>query len=156
MNRRMTLSAASWLVAAAMLIPARPGSAAPRVPAGSQVRTDALAKRLAGPAASRPLLVQVGFRVLYRGGHIPGSRYAGPGSRPEGLRALRDTLARVPRSTPIVLYCGCCPWTDCPNVEPAFTTARSMGFKAVQVLFVPKSLQADWIDKRLPTASGAR
>jgi hypothetical protein len=32
-----------------------------------------------------PLLLHVGFDVLYRASHITGSVYAGPASKPEGL-----------------------------------------------------------------------
>lgn len=116
------------------------------------IQPAALAHWLAGPAAQRPALIHVGFGVLYKGGHIPGSRYAGPASKPEGLDSLRKTLGPLPREAPLVLYCGCCPWENCPNVVPAFQTARAMGFKRVQVLLVAKDFQKDWADKGYPTA----
>jgi len=113
-----------------------------------------LGKLLAGPAAKRPTLLQVGFKVLFRSGHITGSRYVGPASKPEGLATLEQVLRPMPRQGPLVLYCGCCPWTDCPNVHPAFRMARAMGFKNVKVLFVAKNMQNDWIDEGLPTSEG--
>src|SRR5665647_2095063 len=58
---------------------------------------------------ARPVLFHVGPNLLYRGKHIPGSIYAGPGSRAEGLEALKVAAGRLPRDREIVLYCGCCP-----------------------------------------------
>ena len=113
-----------------------------------------LARRLAAPAVRRPVLLHVGFKVLFRSGHVPGSRYVGPASKPEGVEALKRVLRMLPTRTALVLYCGCCPWSDCPNVRPAFRTARAVGFKDVKVLFVAKNLQHDWIDKGLPIKEG--
>jgi hypothetical protein len=113
-----------------------------------------LAALLKAPAAQRPVLLHVGFKVLYRNGHIPDSRYVGPASKPAGIALLKEALRPLPRQKPVVLYCGCCPWHDCPNVRPAFRTASAMGFKDVKVLFIAKNLQADWIDRKLPYREG--
>lgn len=120
------------------------------------VQPAALARQLSGPVARRPMLVHVGFDALYRGGHVPGSLYAGPASRPDGIRALANALQPVARDRNVVLYCGCCPWSHCPNVGPAFREARRMGFRNVKVLYVARDLQHDWADKGLPMESGAR
>lgn len=114
------------------------------------LQPEELARLLAGPAARRPTLLHVGFKVLYRSGHIAGSRYIGPASKPEGLAALKQVLRLLSRQSPLVLYCGCCPWHNCPNVRPALKAAREMGFKDVKVLFIAKNLQHDWIDRGLP------
>ena len=82
------------------------------------IQIDELARALADSTTAHPVLVHVGFAPLYRSGHIPESRYAGPGSKTEGLSALERTLKEVPADRRVVLYCGCCPWTDCPNVRP--------------------------------------
>ncbi len=124
------------------------------IPATDLIQPGDLARALAGPASGRPTLVHVGFEVLYRGGHIPGSKYAGPASKPGGLAALKRALKPLPRQTPIVLYCGCCPWSDCPNVRPAFRAARALGFKHVRVLVISKTFKEDWIDRKLPVAEG--
>jgi thiosulfate/3-mercaptopyruvate sulfurtransferase len=124
-------------------------------PAAVQViQPEDLARSLAGKAAQRPLLVHVGFKYLFQIAHIPGSRFAGPGSKPEGLTAMKLALVRISREKPVVLYCGCCPWADCPNVHPAYRAAREMGFKDVRVLLIAKNLQHDWIDKGLPIEKG--
>jgi thiosulfate/3-mercaptopyruvate sulfurtransferase len=104
-----------------------------------------------GPA---PAVFHVGFNVLYRGKHIPGSVYAGPGNRAEGLSALRSAVEKLPRNRQIVLYCGCCPWDHCPNVKPAMELLRGMGFTNAKVLFVPTNFKADWIDHGFPVEEG--
>lgn len=124
------------------------------LPARVLIQPEELGKLLSGPAAKRPALLHVGFKVLYRSGHITGSRFVGPASKPEGLAALEVVLRSMPRQAPVVLYCGCCPWTDCPNAHPAVRMAQAMGFKNVKALFIEKNLQHDWIDKGLPTSEG--
>lgn len=123
------------------------------IPEGSLIQPKELAGALAGPAEQRPVVLQVGFRVLYRSGHIAGSRYIGPASKPEGLQALRDAVRKLPRSKPLVLYCGCCPWADCPNMRAAYAAMGSAG-RTVRILYIAKNLQTNWIDAGLPTASG--
>jgi hypothetical protein len=116
-----------------------------------QPRDLAAEMRAKGPV---PMVIHVGFNVLYRGKHIPGSIYAGPGSRPEGLEALRTVVGRLPRDREIVLYCGCCPWDHCPNVKPAMELLRTMGFTHAKVMFVPTNFKADWIDRGFPVEEG--
>ena len=162
--REVALGAA-WLVLAASMAPAPdaahpesgsvspPAPAAKAVPEAGLIHARELAAALAGPTAQRPVVLHVGFHVLYKSGHIAGSRYIGPASKPEGLQALRDAVRKLPRTKPVVLYCGCCPWTDCPNVRPAYAAMASTG-RAVKILYVAKNLQTEWIDAGLPTASG--
>ena len=97
-----------------------------------------------------PLLLHVGFPVLYRASHIPGSIYAGPGSKPEGIEELKKALKGQPKNRAIVLYCGCCPWDKCPNMRPAFAALREMGYTNVKAMVVPENLKTDWTDKGYP------
>lgn len=113
-----------------------------------------LAKRLSLPKARQPVIVQVGFEVLYRGAHIPGAIYAGPASRPAGLAALRHAVAAVPRNREVVIYCGCCPMDKCPNIRPAYQELRQMGFRRLEVLELPNDFAHDWAGKKLPIVSG--
>lgn len=125
------------------------------IPETSLIHPKELAKLLAGPATARPVLLHVGFEVLYRGGHIPGSSFVGTASRPEGLQALRTATRKLPLAKPVVLYCGCCPWGDCPNMRPAYAAVASTGRK-VKILYIAQNLQKDWVDVGLPTVSGDR
>jgi thiosulfate/3-mercaptopyruvate sulfurtransferase len=102
-----------------------------------------------------PLVIHVGFPVLYRSAHIAGSVFAGPGSKDEGIADLRKAVAGQPRTREIVLYCGCCPWDKCPNIRPAFAALREMGFTRVKVMAIPANLKTDWIDKGYPTEKRA-
>ncbi|MGC2496811.1 MAG: rhodanese-like domain-containing protein [Acidobacteriaceae bacterium] len=91
------------------------------------------------------LILQVGSKYLYQEAHIPGAEYAGPGSRPEGLAALRSRVQRLPRNQPIVIYCGCCPWDRCPNIGPAWQLLHSMKFTNVRVLYLSNNFGSDWV-----------
>lgn len=117
------------------------------------IKPEELARELAGSKA-KPLLIQVGFRALYKQSHIPGSLYCGPASNPEGLQQLRKCLEKVPRSRQIVIYCGCCPWKDCPNVKPAFEELAKLGYKNFKILDIPQTFGEDWVKKGFPVASG--
>ena len=107
-------------------------------------------------AKDAPAIFHVGPNLLYRGKHIPGSIYAGPGSREAGLALLRTAAAKLPRDREIVLYCGCCPWDKCPNVKPAVEALTQMGFTKVKVLYVETNFKSDWIDKGYPVESPAQ
>lgn len=98
----------------------------------------------------KPLILQVGFRTLYDQAHIPGAQYAGPANDAEGLRRLHDRVAALPRDTPIVIYCGCCPWTRCPNIAAAFDTLHALGFSHLKVLHIAENFGTDWVDKGYP------
>ncbi|HWE49612.1 MAG TPA: hypothetical protein VG273_07485 [Bryobacteraceae bacterium] len=102
-----------------------------------------------------PLVIHVGFPVLYRAAHIAGSTFAGPGSKPEGLEDLKKAVAGQSRTREIILYCGCCPWDKCPNIRPAFAALHDLGFKNVKVMMLPENLKTDWIDKGYPTEKRA-
>lgn len=78
----------------------------------------------------------------------------GAASSDEGLAKLRERVKSLPKSTAIVLYCGCCPWEHCPNVRPAFDELQKMGFTAVKVLYVAHNIGTDWVDQGYPTEKG--
>jgi thiosulfate/3-mercaptopyruvate sulfurtransferase len=120
------------------------------------VKPEDLAALLKGPAAKRPLLFHVGFKALYKEGSIPGSTYVGPCSSAQGLAALKGAVAKLPRDRGIVVYCGCCPWGDCPNMRPAYQALRTMGFKNASALYVVKNLDTDWVAKGYPISAPKR
>jgi thiosulfate/3-mercaptopyruvate sulfurtransferase len=117
-----------------------------------QISPTELAKKISGPAKMRPVVLQVGFKVLYDGGHIPGAIFAGPASTPEGLAKLRAVARRIPRSKEVILYCGCCPWEKCPNIHPAYDALVRMGFARLVVLLIPQDFAHDWISQGFPLA----
>ena len=118
----------------------------------SQLMTpEDLSTSLSKATVDKPLVLYVGYPVLYQGGHIAGATLAGPASKPDGFQKLSQEVKGLPRDKQIVLYCGCCPWKDCPNIRPAFRVLEDLGFKNVKVLYLPKNLRTDWIAKGFPT-----
>jgi len=104
--------------------------------------------------AGKAILIHVGFRKLYVQGFIPGSKYAGPGARPGGLADLKKLVEEISHDREIIIYCGCCPWQDCPNIRPAFATLKQMGFKNIKAVEFPDSLVSDWAAKGYPLTRG--
>jgi len=108
------------------------------------------------PKDQQPILLHVGFQFLYKNGHIPGSLYVGPANKESGLNHLRTELDKVPRTREIVIYCGCCPLSKCPNVRPAFKAIQAMGFKTIRILSLPDNFEKNWMKKGYPTEAEAR
>lgn len=63
---------------------------------------------------------------------------------------LKVELQKIAKDKRIILYCGCCPWKNCPNVRPAYTVAHDMGFRNVEVLYLPNNFKIDWMKKGSP------
>jgi Rhodanese-like domain len=103
---------------------------------------------------NKPLLLQVGFESLYVQGHIPGSKYCGPARSAEGIARLKRCLKAVSHTAAIVLYCGCCPWEECPNIRPAFEAVKAMGFTNVKVVHIAKNFGHNWVQPGYPVATG--
>ncbi len=120
----------------------------------SLIHPEELVKILQSSHGEKPLLVQVGSHVLYSQAHIPGSEYLGPASDANGLQLLRHRVEPLSRKAFIVIYCGCCPWSHCPNIKPAQDLLQGMGFTNFKVLYLANNFGADWVDKGYPVAKG--
>ncbi len=107
-----------------------------------------LVKQLSG--SDKPIVVCVGPHALYQGAHVPGAVYHGAAHTDEGIADLKKWAQSVPKSANIVLYCGCCPLTRCPNIHPAFSALQEMDFRNVKVLWLPTDFRTDWISKGYP------
>ncbi len=114
----------------------------------------ALAQRLTGKTTGRPIILHVGFGVLYRSKHIPDSIFAGPGNKPEGLENLKKVVSAYPKTQEIVIYCGCCPWVNCPNMKAAFTALKALGYQRVKALMIETNFSKDWIQMGYPVQNG--
>jgi hypothetical protein len=88
---------------------------------------------------------------LGAGGIIPGSKDTGPSGEKKSLQKLKKELEELPKNSDIVLYCGCCPFENCPNVRPAFSLLNEMGFTNHQLLNLRDNIKVDWIDRGFPT-----
>lgn len=155
---RRTLLRTTLLTVLAAALPVRVRAAfqaAATIPVAELIEPEALAALLATPGAKAPLVLQVGARVLYEQGHVSGAEYAGTGSLASGVQSLGRRVARLPKATPIVIYCGCCPWDHCPNIAPAHEALQERGFRHVRALHIAEDFGTDWVDRGYPTTQGA-
>src|SRR5882762_8758972 len=113
-----------------------------------------LAGELGEKNGTPPTIVYVGFRTLFAGGHIPGASFHGTTSTEQGLGEMKKWADGLPRSTNLVIYCGCCPFEKCPNVRPAFRALSGMGFKKLRILILPTNAATDWVGKGYPVETG--
>ncbi len=118
------------------------------------MKPEDLSASLSKATGDKPLVLYVGPRFSFLGGHIAGSTFVGPASKTDGLQALKEAVKSLPRDKPIVLYCGCCPWKDCPNIRPAFRALKDMEFSNVRALYLATNLRHDWVAKGFPTQKG--
>jgi thiosulfate/3-mercaptopyruvate sulfurtransferase len=118
------------------------------------IEVSALAKAL--DSRNPPLVICVAFPVLYHSKHITHAIFAGPTSKPEGLASLKAAASALLKDEEIVIYCGCCPMDKCPNVRPAYTMLKQMGFTHVRVLDVITSMHIDWYSRGYPTEAGSK
>lgn len=121
---------------------------------GQTVEPAVLAKEISGHDSRRPTIVCAGFRTLYEGAHVPGAVFHGPAIEASGLAGLKKWAEPLPRSADIVIYCGCCPLAHCPNVTPAFTALKAMGFRHLRILVLPHDFAHDWVEAGYPIAKG--
>jgi len=155
----LTIGTKTWLIVAAPAEPI-PGasqgqSTSPSpIPPSDLLSAQDLAKILQSPKGERPLLIYVGFRFPYTQAHIPGSEYFGPAAKQAVVQQLRQHVEGLARSRFIVIYCGCCPWSHCPNVKPAYEALRGLGFTKLKVLYIPDNLGTDWVNKGYPVEKG--
>jgi hypothetical protein len=107
-----------------------------------------------GNSKTAPTVVFVGFKRLFSAGHIKGAQFHGTAGSEEGVKELTAWAAGLPRSTNLVIYCGCCPLERCPNIRPAFKALEGLGFKNLRVLILPQDFATDWAAKGFPYDKG--
>jgi hypothetical protein len=112
------------------------------------VTAAALVKELTGP--DRPTVVCTAPPFLYQVGHIPGAVLHGPASSPGAIGELTAWAQALPRSTNLVIYCGCCPLEHCPNLRPAYKALKDLGFTRLRVLTLPENFGTDWANLGYP------
>ncbi len=144
--------AALLLIAPLLFARVEPAMAATDIiPASVLIQPAQLAGEL---KAAPPTILQVGFSKLYQQAHIPGAVYAGPTNSETGLAALKAAAEKLSRDAPIVIYCGCCPWNRCPNMDAAYTALKAMGFSKLRALYIANNFGQDWVDKGYPVVTG--
>lgn len=85
------------------------------------------------------------------GASIPHSIAIGMTNDKANVARLKKQLASLPKTSSVVVYCGCCPFEHCPNVRPAIAALKEAGFTNYKLLNIPSNLKKDWIDKGYPT-----
>ncbi|MBI4902527.1 MAG: rhodanese-like domain-containing protein [Acidobacteria bacterium] len=119
-------------------------------PQTALVEPAALAAQLkAGKSSAK--IICVAFPLLYRTKHIKGAVFAGPGRNTEGIEMLKKEVAGLAKNSEILIYCGCCPMEACPNLRPAFSALRALGYTNVKVLKIPQNMENDWYKMNYPT-----
>jgi len=136
------------LVTADAALAAKPAAS---IPADKLIQPAEVAAMLKNDAAARTLILQVGFKSMFDQAHIPGSEYAGPGNTGAGLQVLRDRVATLAKESPILIYCGCCPWSRCPNMAAAYDALVELGFTNIRAMIINDNFGTDWVDKGYPT-----
>jgi hypothetical protein len=105
----------------------------------------ALAATINDSATTKPVILCIG-----PGAAIKGSIEIGPAGEAEHLEQLKSYLNTLPKDTPVVVYCGCCPFANCPNIRPAFKLLNEKQFTQTKLLNLEHNLRTDWIDKGYP------
>jgi len=81
---------------------------------------------------------------------IPNSIGVGECRYEKNLNILKNHLLSFSKDSEIILYCGCCPFKDCPNIRPAFSLLNSLGYKNHKLLNIRNNIKTDWIDMNYP------
>jgi thiosulfate/3-mercaptopyruvate sulfurtransferase len=132
------------------VLPAILGSFIPRS-VGEPWRSDQLmdpaelARIINDPHAHQPVLLSIGPAAV-----IKNSVDIGPTQDRVNLERLRVELENLSRQSDIVIYCGCCPFKNCPNIRPAFRLLNEMKFERHKLLNLSRNIKMDWIDKGYP------
>jgi len=109
------------------------------------MQPETLAAIINDSTAAKPLIISIGPAGL-----IKGAINTGPAHEKENLSSLKKLLSKENKKTAIVIYCGCCPFKDCPNIRPAFSLLTSMKFTNHKLLNLPHNLKIDWINHAYP------
>ena len=143
-----------WIFACAATALAEHKPAA-SIPATDLIQPADFAAALTQSKTSKPLILQVGFRKAYAQAHIPDAEYMGAAGDEDGLKTLQKRVAKLPTESAIVIYCGCCPWSRCPNIAAAYDALHDLGLKNVKVLYFADDFGTNWVDKGYPTTQGS-
>jgi len=97
------------------------------------------------PKAQQPVIYNIGPVA-----NIKGAINIGSTSNKANLEKLSQALNKVPKDKMVVIYCGCCPFRNCPNIRPAFNLLKEKGFKNPKLLNLKQNLKVDWTDYGYP------
>lgn len=104
-----------------------------------------LATLLQSDSKNIPAILNVGPM-----GNIKSAIKVGEVASLQGINKLVSVATAIPKNKDVVIYCGCCSYDNCPNIRPAFTKLKELGFKNCKVLNITESLRVDWQAKGYP------
>ncbi|MDB4901218.1 MAG: hypothetical protein JWQ63_499 [Mucilaginibacter sp.] len=84
---------------------------------------------------------------------IKGAKHIGAVSSAENMEKFKYELNLLQHNTEIIIYCGCCPFSKCPNIRPAFLELQKIGFTNIKLLNLPTNLKTNWTAKGYPLGS---
>jgi hypothetical protein len=105
----------------------------------------ALASILKNPKAQQPVVYNIGPLA-----DIKGAVNIGSTANKAAMDKLKKSLSGVAKDKMVVIYCGCCPFRNCPNIRPAFNLLKEMGYKNPKLLNLKQNLKVDWTDYGYP------
>jgi hypothetical protein len=109
------------------------------------IEPEALAGMLTNAKSKQPVIYNIGPLA-----NIKGAITIGSTNTKANLDKLAKALASVPKDKMVVIYCGCCPFRNCPNIRPAFSMLKEKGFKNPRLLNLKQNLKVDWTDYGYP------
>ena len=144
--------AAVLVVSAAACAGDTTGTVSSREPWGANIvkPADLVAELANRSGADKPVVVCTAPPFLYRAGHVPGAVLHGPMTSPAVIDELTAWAQPLPRSSNVVIYCGCCPMAQCPNIRPAYKVLKDLGFTRLRVLVLPDNFATDWVSRGYP------
>lgn len=107
--------------------------------------TKELADKLTANTKDKPLIFNVGPMD-----NIKGAVAMGAATNITFGEKMKATLAMENKTKAVVVYCGCCSYSSCPNIKPAYDILIAQGFKNTKVLELPEGIKPDWVAKGYP------
>jgi thiosulfate/3-mercaptopyruvate sulfurtransferase len=104
-----------------------------------------LSNIISDPKAEKPYIFNIGPLA-----NIKGAVQIGSTTDKKNLEKLKQALTKIPKDKFVVLYCGCCPFRNCPNIRPAFSLLKEMKFTRPRLLNLPQNLKVNWTDYGYP------
>lgn len=104
-----------------------------------------LAEKLKTGGKNSPLVLNVGPME-----NIKTAIPVGRATSVTGIEKIKQVVAWEPKNRTIVVYCGCCSYSSCPNLKPAYDALIALGFKDTKILGLPEGIKPDWVAKGYP------
>jgi thiosulfate/3-mercaptopyruvate sulfurtransferase len=105
-----------------------------------------LAAKITTNAKDKPLIFNVGPME-----NIKGAQAVGAATNATFSSKILSYLTMENKTRAVVVYCGCCSYSSCPNIKPAYDILLAQGFKNTKVLELPEGIKPDWVAKGYPT-----